>query len=104
MSLVDDVCTLVDVVIINCTQIDLVSHAIFFGGVVVIIVIEMKNDLCHDPFLRDMLLLLVRKVFKCLHQHVDEFFIDVRTWHGEQKGLRAFHFQFCVHFISRKCQ
>jgi hypothetical protein len=30
------------------------------------------------------------------------FFINVPTWHGEQRALEAFLFQFCTHFYKQR--
>ncbi len=46
--LVDGVCTLVDVVIVDPIQIDLVLQAIFSRGVATTIMVQTKDDLYHD--------------------------------------------------------
>jgi hypothetical protein len=42
-------------------------------------------------------------VFKCLHQQEDWFFHDVLTWCKKWKAFEACVFQFCTHFIGKRC-
>jgi hypothetical protein len=70
---IDGVHTLADVVIINLTQVDLVLQVDFSCGVVMTIIAQVKDGLYCNQFLTYMFLPLVTKVFKCLHQQVDEF-------------------------------
>jgi hypothetical protein len=53
---------------------DLVSQAIISWGMVVTIVTRAKERLYHDWHLMDVSILLVTKVFGCLHQYVDDIF------------------------------
>jgi hypothetical protein len=64
---IDGVYTLVDVVIINPTRIDLVLRVVFFHGVVAIVAALAKDDLYCNRFLVDMFFPLAIKVFECLH-------------------------------------
>ncbi len=68
MLLVNSVCTLINVVIVNSIRVDLVSHAIFSRGIVVTILTQVKDGLYHDQFPTNMFLLFIVKVFGCLHQ------------------------------------
>jgi hypothetical protein len=91
-------------VIVDSTQVDLVSRAIFFHGVVVIVATQVQDGLYHDWFLTNMFLPFVVEIFRCLHQsRWTNFFINVPTWRGEQSALEALFFQFSVHFIGKKC-
>ncbi len=65
--LVDNVYTLVDVVIVNPIRIDLVLEVVFSHGVVTIVVVEVKDDFYCNRFPMDMFVLLVVEVFGCLH-------------------------------------
>jgi hypothetical protein len=49
--LVDDVHTLVDIVIIDSSRIDLVSHAILFYEIIITIVVHVKDDFYYDQYL-----------------------------------------------------
>jgi len=60
-------CTLIDIVIVDPTQVDLVSWTIFFHGVTMTITTQVTNGFYHDQFLTNMFFLLVMKVFGCLH-------------------------------------
>jgi hypothetical protein len=64
---VDGVHTLVEVVIIDITRVDLVSQVACFGGVMTIITALAKDGFYHDRFPMDMFLCLTVEVFKCLH-------------------------------------
>jgi hypothetical protein len=41
-------------------------------------------------------------IFRCLHQEVHDFFINVSTWYGQPNVTMAFFYWFCIHFLSRK--
>jgi hypothetical protein len=49
--LVDDVQTLVDIIIIDSGRVDLVSHAILFHEAVIAVVALAKDDFYHDEYL-----------------------------------------------------
>jgi hypothetical protein len=69
----------------DTTQVDLVSHAIFFLEVDVTITISVKDDLYHDQFLIDMFILVI-KVFDNLHQQANGFFHQNMV-----KGVKGYH-------------
>jgi len=71
---INGVHTLANVVIINPTRVDLVLQATFSYGVVMTITTQVKDGFYCNRFLTYMFIPLVIKVFKCLHQQVDEFF------------------------------
>jgi hypothetical protein len=54
------------------------------------IMTQTKDGFYRDQFLMDIFLPLAIEVFEFLHQQEDGFFIDVPTWHGEQKALEIF--------------
>jgi hypothetical protein len=70
---IDGVHALADVIIINPAQIDLVLQAVFSCGVVMTITTQVKDGFYCNQFLTSMFLPLVMKIFRCLHQQVDEF-------------------------------
>jgi hypothetical protein len=77
--LVDNIYALVNVVIANLIQIDLVSHVISSHEVATIVVAttvvaQAKEGLYHDQHSIDAFLPLTIKVFRSLHQQVDDFF------------------------------
>ncbi len=87
---IDGVYKLVNVIITNPTWIDLVSWGVLSRGVVATIMTQTKDGFYRDQFLMDIFLPLAIEVFEFLHQQEDGFFIDVPTWHGEQKALEIF--------------
>jgi hypothetical protein len=103
--LVDDVQTLVDIIIINPILIDLVSHVALFHAVVMTIAARAKDGFYYNQYLLNMLFLLAisRSLRVCINM-LTIFFIDVLTWHAKQKALEALFFQFYIHFIGRRCQ
>jgi hypothetical protein len=46
---------------------------------------------------------LIVEIFGCLYLQVDNFFIDVPTWHDQQKALKVLLFRLYVHFTSKGC-
>ncbi len=67
MLSVDGVHTLVEVVMIDMSRINMVSRVACFWGVVTIIAALTKDGLYHDRFPMDMFLRLAVEVFECLH-------------------------------------
>jgi hypothetical protein len=65
---INGVHTLVNIVLTALTQIDLVSWIVIFHWVVMIIVAQTKDSFYHNQFLVNMFILLIIKVFRCLHQ------------------------------------
>jgi len=57
---------LAEVVIVNLTQIDLVSQATLLHGVVAIVITQVKDDFYHDCFPINMFIPLSIKVFEYL--------------------------------------
>ncbi len=94
----DGVCMLINVVIIDSTQVDLVSHATFFRGIVVIVSTQVKDGLCQQTFFS----FYYKSFWMFTPKHLDKFFINVPTWHGEHRALKAFLFQFCAYFYRQK--
>jgi hypothetical protein len=60
--------TLFDVVITNPTYTYLVTHIVLSHGVIVTIVIQVKDNIYYDQYLVDMFFLLTIKVFGCFHE------------------------------------
>ncbi len=99
MLSVDGLYMLTNVVSVNSIQIDLVSRAILFHGIVVTLTTQMKDGLHQSWFSTNMFLPFVVKVLGCLHQsRCMNFFINVPTWHGEQRAVEALLFNF-VHIL-----
>jgi len=42
------------------------------------------------------------EVFRCLHQQTNKFFIDVLTWHGQQRVLKAFLCWYCIQIYKQR--
>jgi hypothetical protein len=71
--LVDGIRTLADIIIANPTQADLVSWSAFSHGVVMSLVVQMKERLYCDCYPEDVFLTLAIEVFGCLHQEAGNF-------------------------------
>jgi hypothetical protein len=99
---VDDICTLVDVVITNLIWINLVSQVTFSCGVVGTMSTQVKKGLYCNHYAIDKFFFLVIKVFGCLYQQFDSFFINVLTWHGQQKALKFLLYRCYIHFINKE--
>jgi hypothetical protein len=67
MLLVDGVHTLVDVIIIDPTRVDLVSWATISCEVATTVAVQVKVDFYCDRFPTDMFSPLTVEVFGCLH-------------------------------------
>jgi hypothetical protein len=65
--LIDDIHTLIDVVIANPTQADLVSWMALSHGVVVTLVAQVKEGLYHDCHSTYVFFPLAIEVFGCFH-------------------------------------
>jgi hypothetical protein len=59
---------LINIVIVDPTQIDLELQAVFSRGVATTIMAQTKDGLYHDQYSIDMFLSLVVDIFECLHQ------------------------------------
>ncbi len=86
MLLIDSICTLVNVIIIDSTQVDLILQVALFGKVIRIISIQAKEKLYHDRDLINAFITLAIEVAPTVNYL---FFIDVLTWCGHQKALVA---------------
>lgn len=64
----DGICTLVDMVIVDPTQVDLVFQVVSSHEVAAMTITQAKGELYHDQHLIDTFLPLAIKVFGCLHQ------------------------------------
>jgi len=67
--LIDGICTLANVVIVDPTQAYLVSHAISSRGVAVIMAIQSKEKLYYDQHLKEVFLPLAIEVWTIFYQH-----------------------------------
>jgi hypothetical protein len=68
MLLIDGICTLANVVIINPTQVDLVSQTTSFHRVVTKMVTQAKEGFYHNQNPINTFFPLAIKVFGCIHQ------------------------------------
>jgi hypothetical protein len=96
--LVDDIHTLVDVIIINSIWANLVSQSTFSLGVATIVVAQGKERLYCNCYPTDVSSCQFLDVFTC---NLTTFFINVLTWHRQQKTSKAFLYQFCIPCINR---
>ncbi len=64
---INEVHILFTVIIVNSTQVDLVSRVAMFWGIVAIIATQAKDEIYCDRHLEDMFLLLFVEVFGYLH-------------------------------------
>ncbi len=87
MLLIGGVRTLANVVIVNPTQVDLVSWDVISHGVATIVVLQEKDGFYHDRFPTDMFILLTIKVFRCLHQQADGFLHQCANMAWGTKGI-----------------
>ncbi len=105
--LIDDIRTLVDIVIIDLTQADLVSRAVLSHGVDVSLAAQVKEGLHSDHCLADVFSLLPQNFFVVFSSKLATFFITffigVLTWCEQQRALEALLYQCCIHFIDKEC-
>ncbi len=87
---VNGVWMLVDIVITNPTRANLVSREVLSCGVVD----TQQTSFSFQP---------QKSLVVCISKPM-VFFIDVPTWHGALRALRAFLFWFCIHFTFKACQ
>jgi hypothetical protein len=69
----DDICTLVNVVIIDPTQVDLFPQSCATQRFVISNAIQAKKQSYHDRHIADQFLPLRVEVFGCLCKHADVF-------------------------------
>jgi hypothetical protein len=100
---IDSIRTLADVVIVDPIQTDLVSRVGFFHGVVMTMVVQVKEKLYHHCYPMDVFFPLIIKVFGCLHEQSNIFFVNGLTWRGQQKASEGLLYQCCIFFIDREC-
>ncbi len=86
--LVDGICTLANVVNVKPIRIDLVSW-VTPRGVVMITTVQVKQGFYCNHYLMDMFFLLPQKVLGVFISNSTTFFIDMLTWHGQQRPLKA---------------
>jgi hypothetical protein len=60
--------TLVDVVIVNLTHVDLISQVAYSWGMATMIITQTKVVSYHDHHLEEDFIPLIIKIFGCLHQ------------------------------------
>jgi len=87
MFSVNGVYTLLDVVIVNPTQVDLMSWVAFSCGVATTIAIEAKNGFYYDRFLSNMFLPSIIKILRCLHQQTNKYFHQCTNMVWGAKGI-----------------
>jgi len=70
---VDDIHTLVDVVIVDLTWTNLVWQVVLFRGVAALLVVQVKEGFYCDYYLTNVFFHFVIEVFGCFYQQVDNF-------------------------------
>ncbi len=95
---------IVNVVITILIQVDLISWGNIYWGIVMITTTQPMDVLYCDRCIGDVFFLFTIEVFRCLHQQSNNFFINVLTWHGQPRVLKAFLCWYCIQFISKGCQ
>jgi hypothetical protein len=99
--LMDGICTLVNVIIVDPTRINFVSWVDISHGVLATIAAQMKEGIYCNCYPANMFFPLAIEVFGCFHQQSDNLFINVPTWHEQQKAPNTLFYWFCVLFIDR---
>ncbi len=89
----DEIHTLVDVVIVDPTQVDLFPQ-FCNSRICCFNVVKAKKKGCHDQHLTNQILPLAIHVFGCLHKHVDVFLHDCANAIWSFKGPKALLFLF----------
>jgi hypothetical protein len=85
--IINGICTLANVVIVDATHANIVSQAISSWGVDMTIVVKAKVVSYYYQHLEDDFVLLAIKIFGCLQQHVDDFLHRFSWLVKNKKGL-----------------
>jgi hypothetical protein len=64
---IDDIHTLVDVVIVNPTGVDLISRVVLSHGVIMFLAAQMKERLYYNRYPVDVFFPLAIEIFEYLH-------------------------------------
>jgi hypothetical protein len=64
----------------------------------------VKEGIYYNYYPSYMFLPLAVEDLGCLHQQSNNFSIDVITWHGQQRALKALLYWFYIPFIDKECQ
>ncbi len=103
--IVDGICTLTNVVIVDLTCANLASQVTSSREVVLTIVGQAKIISYRNQHHEDDFIFLAVEIFECLHTSRRMIpFIDVPTWHSQQRALEVLLFLLYIHFIGRGCQ
>jgi hypothetical protein len=94
--------TLVDVVIVDPTRVDLLPRSCAIEGFVAFDVTQAKERSYHNWHPNDQFLPLAVEVFDCLHKHVDVFLHNYANAIWSLKGIEGFHFSTLVIFFHQK--
>jgi len=81
--LIDSICTLVDVIIVNFTWANLVSWTTFSREVVASLVAQVKKRFYCNHYSIDVFFPLAIEVFYVFINKLTTLFIDVLTWCGQ---------------------
>ncbi len=82
------ICTLANVIIIKLTHANLIFQTTSFWGVATTITIQAKVVLYCDQHSNDFILLII-KIFGCLHQQADNFFHQCANMAWLVKGFKG---------------
>ncbi len=74
MLLINGICNLINVVIVDFTRANLVSYVASSCKVITMVVAQANEKLYHDWHLTNAFFFLAIKIFYCLNQQVNDFF------------------------------
>ncbi len=89
MLLIDGICTLANVIIINPTQVDLVSQTTSFHRVVTKMVTQAKEGFYHNQHPINTFFSLTIEVFGCIHQQAYDFLHRCASMAWSPKGTNG---------------
>lgn len=87
--LIDNICTLVDVIIVAFTWTDFVSQATFSQRVATSLVVQVKKGFSCDYYSIDVFLPFVIEGFLCFHQQAHNFFHQCANMAWTIKGNKG---------------
>ncbi len=97
----DGICTLVNVVIINPTRMDLLFQSCAIQGFVAFDVIQAQERGYCNQHPIDQFLLLTIEIFECLHKHVYVFLHYCANAIWSFKGLEGLHVSILIIFLHK---
>jgi hypothetical protein len=98
----DDICTLVNVVIVNPMQVNLLPQSCATQGLVAFDVVQSKEKSHHDQHPTNQFFPLTIEVFGCLHKQTNVFLHDCANANWSLKGLEGLPLFVLVTFLQQK--